>query len=88
MKAVEVPEISNLSTPEKILFLEDLWDSISLNEEDIAIPESHKAELDRRLKKYLASPGELLTMEELQARINKRKWIIQLNLDPKSKTMQ
>jgi len=73
MKAIEVPEISNLSTPEKILFLEDLWDSISLNEEEIVVPESHKAELDRRLKKYLTSPGELLTLEELQAGINKSK---------------
>ena len=73
MKAIEVPEISNLSTPEKILFLEDLWDSISLNEEEIAIPESHEVELDRRFKKYLASPGELLTLEELQTRINERR---------------
>jgi len=73
MKALEVPEISTLSTPEKILFLEDLWDSISLNEEEIAIPESHKDELDRRFEKHLASPGELLTLEELQIRIDQRK---------------
>ncbi len=70
MKAIESPEKSNLSTPEKILFLEDLWDSISLSEDEIVVPESHKAELDRRLKKYLASPGDLLTLEELQARID------------------
>lgn len=73
MKAIEVPEISTLSIPEKILFLEDLWDSISLNEEEIAIPESHKNELDQRFERYLASPGELLTLEELQTRINERK---------------
>ena len=73
MKAMEVPEISTLSTPEKILFLEDLWDSISMNEEEIAIPESHKVELDQRFERYLASPGELLTLEELQIRIDQRK---------------
>lgn len=73
MKAFEAPEISSLSTPEKILFLEDLWDSISLSEDEIAVPESHKAELDRRLEKYLASPGDLLTLEELQARIDEGK---------------
>lgn len=73
MKAMEVPEISSLSTPEKILFLEDLWDPISMNEEEIAIPESHKDELDRRFEKHLASPGELLTLEELQIRIDQRK---------------
>lgn len=69
--------ISNLSIPEKILFLEDLWDSISLNEEEIVVPDSHKAELDSRVKKYLDSPGELLTLEELQVRINEKKSIIQ-----------
>jgi len=36
-----------------------------LNEEETAIPESHKVELDRRLDKYLASSGELLALEEL-----------------------
>jgi len=65
MNALEVTEILNLSTPEKILFWEELWDSISLNEEETAIPESHKVELDRRLDKYLASSGELLALEEL-----------------------
>lgn len=73
MKAIEIAEISNLSIPEKILFLEDLWDSIAMNEEQIAIPESHKAELDQRLKKHLAAPGELLTLEELKTRIHARK---------------
>jgi len=73
MKALEIPEITNLSTPEKILFLEDLWDSISLSEDEIVVPESHKAELDRRLEKYLASPGDLLTLAELQARIDEGK---------------
>ncbi|MFX0133494.1 MAG: addiction module protein [Candidatus Hodarchaeota archaeon] len=73
MKAIEVPEISTLSIPEKILFLENLWDSISLNEEEIAIPEFHKVELDQRFERYLTSPEKLLTLEELQTRINERK---------------
>ena len=73
MKTLEVPEISRLSTPEKILLLEDLWDSIALDEEDIIVPESHKTELDRRFKRNLNAPGELLTLEELQARIDEGK---------------
>ncbi len=73
MNTVEVPELSNLSIPEKILFLEDLWDSIALNEAEIAMPESHKIELERRYKNYLDAPGELLTLEELQAKINEGK---------------
>jgi putative addiction module component (TIGR02574 family) len=72
MKINDVPEILRLSVPEKILFVEDLWDSISSVDSDIPVPESHKNELDHRLEKHY-SPGELLSIKELQARIEKRK---------------
>ncbi len=72
MKIDDVPEISRLSVPEKILFVEDLWDSISSIDSDIPVPESHKNELDHRLEKHY-SPGELLSIKELQVRIEKRK---------------
>ncbi len=72
MKVNDVPEILRLSVPEKILFVEDLWDSISSIDSDIPMPESHKNELDHRLEKHY-SPGELLSIKELQARIEKRK---------------
>ena len=72
MKINDVPEILRLSVPEKILFVEDLWDSISSVDSDIPVPESHKNELDHRLEKDY-SPGELLSIKELQARIQKRK---------------
>lgn len=49
---------------------------IALDEEDIIVPESHKTELDRRFKRHLDAPGELLTLEELQARIDEGKGIL------------
>lgn len=72
MKINDVPEILRLSVPEKILFVEDLWDSISSIDSDIPVPESHKDELDHRFEKDY-SPGELLSIKELQVRIQKRK---------------
>ncbi len=72
MKINDVPEILRLSVPEKILFVEDLWDSISSVDSDVPVPESHKNELDSRLEKHY-SPGELLSIKELQARIEKMK---------------
>ena len=72
MKIDDVPEIVRLSVPEKILFVEDLWDSISSIDSDIPVPESHMNELGHRLEKHY-SPGELLSIKELQARIEKRK---------------
>ena len=73
MKLNDIPEIAKLSAPEKILLVEDLWDSISLDESDVPVPQSHIDELDRRLKKYKSAGGRLLTVEELQAKIEKRK---------------
>ncbi len=72
MKVNDVPEIVQMSVSEKILFIEDLWDSISSDNLDVTVPESHKDELDKRLAKDY-SPGNLLSIEELQSRIGKRK---------------
>ena len=73
MRVKDVPELSKLSTPEKILLVEDLWDSISADESSIPVPESHKAELDKRHKRHQSSPGALLSLDDLNARVDKRK---------------
>ncbi len=70
MKITDIPGISRLSTAEKILFVEELWDSIT-SRERISVPESHKSELDKRLAKYQSHSGQLLSLKELQARIAK-----------------
>ncbi len=73
MKVKDVQEISQLSVPEKILFLEELWDSILPADSEIPVPDSHKYELDTRFEKHLNSPGKLLSLSELQERIERRK---------------
>ena len=73
MRVKDLPEISKLSTPEKILLVEDLWDNISADDSSIPVPESHKAELDKRFKRYQSAPGTLLSLDDLTTRIEKRK---------------
>jgi putative addiction module component (TIGR02574 family) len=73
VQPLEIPEITKLTIPEKILFLEELWDTITAQDAEIPVPESHKAELDKRLKRHRSSRGKLLTLEELQARVVSRK---------------
>ena len=73
MDIKNLDELSKLSVPEKILLVEDIWDSIVLQGVDIHVPDSHKKELDDRHKKYIKSPGKLLSIEELQAKIDKNK---------------
>lgn len=73
MRIRDISEITKLSTAEKILLVEDLWESIASDESAVPVPESHKIELDRRLKRYESAPGTLLSLDELRTRIEKRK---------------
>jgi len=73
VRVSDIPEITRLTTPEKILLVEDLWDSIILDESSVPIPESHVEELERRRKRYKVHPGNLLSLEEIQIRIEARK---------------
>ena len=73
MRISDIPEITKLSTPEKILLAEDLWDSIASDDSIVPVPESHREELDKRLRKYQSYPGNLLSLEELRSRIERRK---------------
>ena len=60
------------STPENILLVEDLWDSIVSDESSVPVPRSHIKELDQRLKRYASHPGELLSLEALESRVERR----------------
>ena len=73
MRVDEIPEIARLTVPEKILLLEDLWDSIADEESSVPVPASHREELDRRLAEYEKDPGNLLTLEELRGRVEARR---------------
>ena len=66
MRVKDLPEISKLSTPEKILLVEDLWDNISADDASIPVPESHKTELDKRHKRFnlRLAPSCLLMISE------------------------
>lgn len=74
MRIVDIHEIDSLSTSEKILLVEDIWDRITVDESSVPVPQSHKEELDRRLRRYKSHPGNLLSLEDLQGRIERRKF--------------
>ena len=73
MKIADIPDIEGLSIPEKILLVEDIWDSIAFETTHVPFPESHKEELDKRFSKYQTEPENVLTMKQLQKNIEKRK---------------
>jgi putative addiction module component (TIGR02574 family) len=66
------PNLSSLSVAERLALLEQVWDS--LHDEDLPLqptPEQ-EAELDRRWADYLANPDDVLTWDEVQARVRAR----------------
>jgi putative addiction module component (TIGR02574 family) len=70
MRVDTIPEIGRLSTAEKILLVEDLWDSISADAAPLPVPQSHLDELDRRWARFAAAPGDLLSLDELRATVD------------------
>jgi putative addiction module component (TIGR02574 family) len=71
VRADNIPEIRAMSVPEKLLLLEDIWNSIAVQESEVPVPQSHIDELERRRKNL--DPGSLLSLDELRARIDRRK---------------
>ncbi len=66
------PELNTLSPDEKLLLIEELWDSLSAEPSNVPVPDWHLAEVDRRKAALTANPGTALTWEELVRRIRAR----------------
>lgn len=58
-------EISRLGLSEKLLLVEDVWDSIARNNDDIPLPEWQKQELDRRYREFEKGNVELHDWESV-----------------------
>ena len=58
MKKPLLADALKLNIPERILLVEDLWDSIAAVPESIALTTAQKTELDRRLKAFHRNPAK------------------------------
>ena len=60
MRAEEIKiEIDGLELSEKLLLVEDLWDSIAASNSELTMPEWQKEELNKRYKEYKQGKLEL-----------------------------
>ena len=62
-------DISQLSVAERIQLAEDLWDSISEQQEEFPFSEAQKQELDKRLENYKRNPASGSSWEEVKKRL-------------------
>lgn len=50
--------LKNLSLQEKLILVQDIWDEISCSQENVAITNEQKIELNLRLSNYQLKPEE------------------------------
>ncbi len=58
MSTLTQANVLNLSIPERIQLVTDIWDTIAEVPEEIGLTDEQKAELDRRLDAYHRNPDE------------------------------
>jgi putative addiction module component (TIGR02574 family) len=64
--------IDRLSVAERILLVEDIWDSIAAETAEIPLTEDQRRDLERRLENHRANPRAGSTWEEVRARLRGR----------------
>jgi putative addiction module component (TIGR02574 family) len=67
-------QLRKLSVAERILLVQDIWDSIAEEQESLKVTDAQRKELDRRIDAYNASPGEGASWEEIKNRLKASKW--------------
>lgn len=69
MKTDLLSEILNLSVAERIQLVEDVWDSIAAEPEELPFSDEVRQELDRRLAEHAANPDAGRPWAEIKARL-------------------
>ena len=72
MNTTAVADILELSIPERIQAVEDIWDSITAVPESVLLSEEQKVELDRRLQAYHQNPNAGSPWSVVRERLRKR----------------
>jgi putative addiction module component (TIGR02574 family) len=70
---VRLTQITALSVDERIELVQAIWDSIAAETENLELTEDQKIELDRRLADLDARPDDVLTWDQIKARVRGRR---------------
>jgi putative addiction module component (TIGR02574 family) len=62
-------EIKQLTVAERLLIVQEIWDSIAEDQESLPITEAQRDELDKRLEAYRAAPEQGSSWEEVKNRV-------------------
>lgn len=68
---MSIQEIEHLSSAEKILLVERIWNSI--NKQEIPLTDAQRKELDHRLEKHHAGKNEYRNWDEVKQKLQNRR---------------
>ena len=69
---VDAVSVFDLSPAEKLQLVEDLWDALAANPNDVPIHEWQKEELARRKANLMNNPASGLSWDEVKTRVRAR----------------
>lgn len=72
MAKVNIADVLEMPIAERILLVEDIWDSIAEVQEAVPLTEEQRIELSRRLDAYHHDKQAGSPWEEVKARVRKR----------------
>ena len=64
--------VSELSLPERILLVQDIWDSIVAEQVTVGLSDAQEAELDRRLEEHKNSPGDVVPWQDVKESLREK----------------
>jgi len=71
MQSELTEQAKKLSIPERILLVEEIWDTIAEENQAFELTDAQKLELDRRLERTRTNPGQGRTWDEIKAEFMK-----------------
>jgi len=64
-----VDKIKKMSINERMIIVEDIWESIISSNEELSLTEEQKVDLDKRLSDYYENPSDGSSWDEVKKRI-------------------
>jgi putative addiction module component (TIGR02574 family) len=59
--------IDQMSIEDRLALVQEIWDSITANPEQVPLTEAQRRELERRLEAHAANPSAVIPWEEVKA---------------------
>jgi putative addiction module component (TIGR02574 family) len=67
------PDVRQLSSAEKLIFVSELWDDLAEHPSEVPVSREIIEELDRRMEHFKTHPDEFTTWEAIQEKVLGRK---------------